>query len=995
MEKQGQRLPPSASAPSPSDQASAYPRRRLTRGGSIRSLSSVRTLLKVIIAGSVIWLAYALRRQTGSKTASSGDVSSSLLLHQFEESLTQCEGLTKFPARSDPSSRTSNPRWSPKSGQKKTVILRNATLFDGESFLPHAVDVVFSKGIIESVSKTSDKVSRPHAVEYNLHGRYVTPGLVDMHSHHLALVWPTMETSDDTNEMHVETKAIAPMLRVVDGLKPYDTATILIASGGVTSSLILPGSANLLGGEAVPVKNALYSGENAEPVVEDLLLECGIPLSERRRYMKIGFGESPKNTWGYTRLGTAWHLRDHLQRAKEFNEEQDTYCIAISEARSWDDLRKTAFVRQSGRFPFQLKLDTITRALRGRFIIHNHNYEAEDLETMLRISHEFGFRIWGFHHATDAWRVPNMLKQQGGDVMVALFAEFSLYTAEAYSPNLYSGYILDKNGISVAYKSDHCDEITNAKYLISQAAIGHAFHHSEEKALQAVTSIPAKAIDLDFRIGYCRLGFDADIVVWNSHPLTLGATPLQVFIDGRAQLDQSKVEKSLGTTFTSPPSGDAEHNLGPQVRFEPKESERVEMCTQAYRPKQSFIIDGIRKAFLDNYPELSVSLAHYQDRPLRLVVVDGAVACLGPADSCAEATKALEANETRAVHISLQNGYLLPGLTAVTRALGMKEIAVLGSTGDGQAADQKIGDPDSLVYAKYGIWLDGKHFARARLGGVTRAVTPPLGDASGFVGGVSVEILTSGKKSLIDGGIVQGEVGLHLFLGEATKTSEGSISSGVQHLRKMLKDGKGKLNDTLYGQVAAGELPLVVYCNNRYDMMQLVLVKKDFPETNIVILGGKESPYVAKDLAAAKISVILSENRPAPDHFRDKDAVVGPPLTRSVASYLKEAGVTFALTIFESALPMDYRLHGLGPEAGWAAKYAGLGEEESVRLVSTNVESILGLKKSRDLVVFEGSPMRYGASVVVAFHADDKTGKLEVSTCFPREDEFEVGTILK
>lgn len=99
-------------------------------------------------------------------------------------------------------------------------------------------------------------------------------------------------------------------------------------------------------------------------------------------------------------------------------------------------------------------------------------------------------------------------------------------------------------------------------------------------------------------------------------------------------------------------------------------------------------------------------------------------------------------------------------------------------------------------------------------------------------------------------------------------------------------------------------------------------MKKDFPETNIVILGGKEAPYVsvfirrghtaleklytniiqvAKDLAAANISVILSENRPAPDAFRDKDAVVGPPLTRSIASYLKEAGVTFALAIYETS----------------------------------------------------------------------------------------------
>lgn len=86
-------------------------------------------------------------------------------------------------------------------------------------------------------------------------------------------------------------------------------------------------------------------------------------------------------------------------------------------------------------------------------------------------------------------------------------------------------------------------------------------------------------------------------------------------------------------------------------------------------------------------------------------------------------------------------------------------------------------------------------------------------------------------------------------------------------------------------------------------------------------------------------------------------------------------------------MPVDYRIHDLGPEAGWAAKYAHLSQGDTVRLVTSNVESILGLEKSKDLVVFEGNPLNYGASVAVSFHANGETGKLEVATCFPREDE--------
>lgn len=238
--------------------------------------------------------------------------------------------------------------------------------------------------------------------------------------------------------------------------------------------------------------------------------------------------------------------------------------------------------------------------LRGRVIVQNHNYETEDIEIMLRISHEFGFRVRAFHHATEAWQVPEMLKGQGDNVTIATFAEFSLYKWETYSPSLYAGHTLDKHGIPVAYKSDHVTELTNAKYLASQAAVGHAFHLPEEKALQAITSVPAKAIDLDFRIGYCRPGYDADIVVWDAHPLSLGATPLQVFIDGVPQLDDSKVEESMTTAFhgeTAAAGGD----FVPQVRIEPGDEEREGFCTKD-TPQGSFIIAEINKAFVENHP---------------------------------------------------------------------------------------------------------------------------------------------------------------------------------------------------------------------------------------------------------------------------------------------------------------------------------------------------------------------------------------------------------
>jgi hypothetical protein len=147
-----------------------------------------------------------------------------------------------------------------------------------------------------------------------------------MHSHHFAIVWPDLKATDDSNEIHPSTGPLTPQVRVVDGMKAYDLATAVIASGVVTTSLILPGSANIMGGEAILVKNALKPGENEE-VVEEILLEHGVPKENRRRYMKMACGENPKGLYGHTRMGDAWIFRKHMERARELMEKQDAWCL--------------------------------------------------------------------------------------------------------------------------------------------------------------------------------------------------------------------------------------------------------------------------------------------------------------------------------------------------------------------------------------------------------------------------------------------------------------------------------------------------------------------------------------------------------------------------------------------------------------------------------------------------------------------------------------------
>ena len=310
-----------------------------------------------------------------------------------------------------------NPRWNQKTGQNETVVLRNASLFDGETILEGRFDITFAEGIIKSVSHAESSTSVAGLNSWNLEGKYVTPGLVDLHSHHLALAWPLLSATDDTNEINDDFGPLTPFVRAVDSMKAYDVGTTIIASGGVTSSLILPGSANIMGGEGYLVKNVLRSGSNGEEVVEELLLEHGVPKEERRRYMKMACGENPRRVYKHTRMGNAWKFRKHMEQAKDLLQKQESWCLSAAAIReSGDDAAIASFMESTAKDEDAtelLQFDSTIAMLRGKIGINVHCYEQEDFEDMLTHSKEFGFRIQAFHHALSAWKVPELIKDSG------------------------------------------------------------------------------------------------------------------------------------------------------------------------------------------------------------------------------------------------------------------------------------------------------------------------------------------------------------------------------------------------------------------------------------------------------------------------------------------------------------------------------------------------------------------------------------------------------
>lgn len=304
----------------------------------------------------------------GSKPSLNAQNLAQWQLQHLDADLAKCAELHKEPVEYEfpiPSTRV-NPRWNPYTGQAQSVLLRNATLFDGATFLDGRVDILFSNGTIKAVTPTSSDKSSADTLVLNMDGKFVTPGLVDMHSHHMVELWPNLAAVDDGNEMHPDFGPLTPFVRSLDSMKPYDLATMVIASGGVTSSLLLPGSSNIIGGEGFLVKNSMKSGKNGENVVADMLLEKGVPQSERRRYLKMAAGENPRGEYGHTRMGNAWILRRHLERASKVIKEQDGWCLAAKVARESGSVKVAAFVEKMGSLPQSLELESTIALLRGQ-----------------------------------------------------------------------------------------------------------------------------------------------------------------------------------------------------------------------------------------------------------------------------------------------------------------------------------------------------------------------------------------------------------------------------------------------------------------------------------------------------------------------------------------------------------------------------------------------------------------------------------------------------
>lgn len=621
-------------------------------------------------------------------------------------------------------------------------------------------------------------------------------------------------------------------------------------------------------------------------------------------------------------MGEAWGFRHRFDQARTLMRAQDAWCAKAS--RGIAEMNGSAF-------PTDLELETMVGVLRGDVQINNHCYETGDLEMQLRNGEEFGFTIGAFHHALSAYLIPDALKAAPGNITIATFANLWGYKAEAFQGSPWAGKILTDAGVPLAYKSDH--PVTDSSHLIYQSQIATHFDLSDEFAIKAVTSVPATSLGLGHRIGYVRAGYDADLVIWNDYPLELGAHPIQVFIDGVAQLE-------------------FEHEA--LTVFEPVVQETHTADVECTVGATNFVIEGITDDFTGS--EVGSTL----------VMIDGQVACYGSSNECSAVIASTK--DLPIVHI--ESASLVPGITTLAPGLGLIEIDAESSTADGDIDESKPLDPDSVITAADGVVYGGPHFDRAEKMGVVEAIVAPSGN---FLQGISTAFRLSATSILDPSAIVKRQIAMNFKIGHDSKSTVSSISSQINTLRTILREGKG-----VYGSLANGSLPLVIEAHNADEMGHLILLKREFPDAYMIIKGATEAHKIAKELKDASIPVLMYP-RCMPSTWRTRDCLPGPPMTRATTlSVLLKAGVEVGLIGND-----DGNLGESFWEASWAAKLAAeddvdLSPQHVIDLVSTNVRKILRLPKQNEFLVFQGSPLSLKSQVVL------KVTDGAVRLCMPR-----------
>ncbi|KAK7444035.1 hypothetical protein VKT23_015432 [Stygiomarasmius scandens] len=845
------------------------------------------------------------------------------------------------------------------------VLIRNARILTGnlDPFDPNSTDpdtlhgsILLDKGLIIRVGtippELVEDVKKKNKKEYGVD--LVEDWLIYIRMlEWMADALPVLRGASDGNSHH---QPINPFLRSVDGINTHDLSYYLTPAGGVTTAQVLPGSANNIGGQAFLIKMRQSGKEGS---VREMVLEPprGLFDNDREddyipwRHMKHACGENPDRRYSQTRMDGAWNFREAYARAQKILQSQNEFCSDLQSrvpaGTAYDDLEKKGF-------PEDLELEALVDVLRGRVKLSVHCYEAVDLDAMVRLTNEFHFPIASFHHAGETYLVPELLKKAwGGPPAAALFASNARKKREAYRGSEFAPRILADHGIDVVMKSDH--PVLPSRHLLYEAQQAFYYGLDSGLAIASVTSTPADRAGVGWRVGRIGVGWDADLVLWDTHPLALGSTPVQVWVDQVPQLPFASDPFTYHNTFNSDTdSSDIARENGPHVitnkpeRFQelPKvpdfTKEREEVVKWDGLPplggwgsekdkdggrmvrftgvKSMWVRDrysarvadagvanvGIKMLF-DEVEDLDQKKA--KSGTWSVVVKDGLIICYEPEDSMSttEYTACPSYVSQTSIHtVNLSSGSLSPGFTSFGNPLGLVEIRLEPSTNDGDVWDPLTdGNPPavfgtspssgagdaSITRARDGLFFGGRNTLLAYQAGVTKAITPPSGANSGKFLLGLSVGFHTGAADALD---AHGEL-------EAVIKDEVGLHVSIQHGTSVgVSTQVGVLRKLVLGgggsweDVRKGNLPFIIHVDNADIMATLTILKYEVEAS----LAGR---LVTSEFVTGPQTQLASSSNSTPETNHETQAklkmtFVGASEAHLLADEIARAGIAVILS---------------------------------------------------------------------------------------------------
>ena len=402
------------------------------------------------------------------------------------------------------------------------VLIRNATIMTAAGQEVPNGSIVLKDGRIVAVGA---KVEAPaDAVVVDGTGKYVTPGLIDEHSHLGVYAAPGTDAESDGNEA---TNPVTAEVWAEHSFWPQDPQIPLAIAGGITTIQALPGSANLVGG-----RSAILKLIPARTVQE-------MKFPGARYGVKMACGENPKRVYGQkggpsTRMGNMAGYRNAFAQAEGYR-------------RKWDKWNKD---HQGDPPDRNLKLETLAEVLRGDIYVQNHCYRADEMAQMLDLGREFGFPFRSFHHAVEAYKIRDLLTAAGTGA--AVWADWWGFKEEAMDGIKENAALLQQAGVRVNIHSDSPSGIQRLNQEAAKAmyaGIRAGIPVTRDQAIRWVTANPAWAIGLDSLIGTLEPGKVADVVVWSGDPFSVYSRAVQVYNDGWLVYDRNDPTHQPRTDF--------------------------------------------------------------------------------------------------------------------------------------------------------------------------------------------------------------------------------------------------------------------------------------------------------------------------------------------------------------------------------------------------------------------------------------------------------------